>query len=105
MHFAADEGKGFHIPFAWGHDSCQIVLSNIDTAPHAEAVFPFVFLAHLAAEVMESCVLESPAKLGGNVVLGTDDDFEVIVAGTGHSPGPGRVRGEDGGQAAVAVER
>ncbi|KAL8958470.1 MAG: hypothetical protein Q9183_005827, partial [Haloplaca sp. 2 TL-2023] len=82
-----------------------IILSNVDAAPHAEAVFPFVFLAHMAAEVMESCVLESPAKLGGHVVLGTDGEFEVIVAGTGHSPGPGGVSSADGGQAAVAVER
>lgn len=103
MHFAVDEGKGFQIPFVWGYDSCQIVIAN--TEPHAEGTFPFVMIAHLAAEVMQACVLNSPSNLGGDVKLGGRGQFEVLVAGTGMKTGNWDVAGEDRNGAAVAVER
>ncbi|KAL9017084.1 MAG: hypothetical protein Q9185_005595 [Variospora sp. 1 TL-2023] len=81
MHFSPDPHRGFEVPYAWGHASCQIIINNL--YPGAEDTFQLVLLAHMAAEVMESCIVESPANLGGDVRLGQDMKFEVVVAGTG----------------------
>ncbi|KAL8940073.1 MAG: hypothetical protein Q9216_003011 [Gyalolechia sp. 2 TL-2023] len=92
MHFTEDDQRGFKVPFAWGHDSCQIVINNI--TPHAEATFPIVLIAHLAAEIAEACIVGTPANLGGDVKLGAHGQFEVIVAGTGLTNG--RLKVADG---------
>lgn len=81
MHFTEDERRGFKVPFAWGHDSCQIIINNL--TPNAEDTFSIVLIAHLAAEITEACIMSTPAKLGGDVKVGDQDLFEVIVAGTG----------------------
>ncbi|KAL8737211.1 MAG: hypothetical protein Q9181_001895 [Wetmoreana brouardii] len=100
MHFTVDK-TGFQVPFAWGHNTCQIIINNV--IPHASGNYPFVMLAHLAAEVMEACVLESPARLGGEVRLGSQDQFEILVSGTGLKTGDwGVIEGERG--APVGVE-
>ncbi|KAI4111333.1 MAG: hypothetical protein LQ345_006813, partial [Seirophora villosa] len=80
MHFSHDARRGFHVPFAWGHDTCQIIINNVED--RAEGTFQLVLLAHLAAEIMESCIVETPANLGGDVRVGPGGEFEVVVAGT-----------------------
>ncbi len=91
------------MPFAWGHDSCQIIINNVDKK--AEGTFQIVFLAHLAAEVIESCIMESPANLGGDIKVGSDGLFEVIVAGTGVKGGDRGLIGLNSSDAAVAKDR
>ncbi|KAI4174367.1 MAG: hypothetical protein LQ343_002301 [Gyalolechia ehrenbergii] len=81
MHFTENDKGGFKVPFAWGHDSCQIIINNL--TPHAEATFPIVLIAHLAAEIAEACIVQTPANLGGDIKIGDHDQFEVILAGTG----------------------
>ena len=103
MHFTENERTGFKVPFAWGHDSCQIVINNL--IPNAEDTFPIVLLAHLAAEVMEPCVMNSPAALGGDVKLGSHRQFEVLVAGTGLKDGSQDVTGGNTSDAATEAER
>lgn len=80
MQFSHDSRRGFHVPFVWGHQSCQIIINNIE--PHAEDTFQTVLLAHLAAEVMEGCIVDTSASLGGDVKLGSRNQFELMVAGT-----------------------
>ncbi|KAL8695795.1 MAG: hypothetical protein Q9201_007957, partial [Fulgogasparrea decipioides] len=100
MHFTVDK-TGFQVPFAWGHNTCQIIINNV--TPHASGDYPLVMLAHMAAEVMESCVRTSPGRLGGDVRLGSQNQFEILVAGTGSKTGDwGVIEGER--VAAAAVE-
>lgn len=82
IHFTEDEGRGFRIPYAWGHESCQVIIKN--RIPKAEETFSFALIAHLGAEITEACVLDRPGSLGGDVKLGDRDLFEVVVAGTGN---------------------
>ncbi|KAL8830678.1 MAG: hypothetical protein Q9170_005630 [Blastenia crenularia] len=102
MHFTEDKRTGFKVPFAWGHDSCQIIINNL--TPDADDTFPIVLIAHLAAEVTEACIVEQTASLGGDVKLG-HDQFEVIVAGTGVKNGDQGVARSSGTGNAVAVGR
>ncbi|KAI4247911.1 MAG: hypothetical protein L6R42_009468, partial [Xanthoria sp. 1 TBL-2021] len=80
IHFTEDEGRGFRIPYAWGHESCQVIIKN--RIPKAEETFSFALIAHLGAEITEACVLDRPGSIGGDVKLGDRDLFEVVVAGT-----------------------
>lgn len=79
IHFSQDERRGFKVPFAWPFNSCQIIINN--RTPGAEETFSFALIAHLAAEIVEACVFDRPASLGGDVMLGDGDMFEVVVAG------------------------
>ncbi|KAL8912528.1 MAG: hypothetical protein Q9171_002469 [Xanthocarpia ochracea] len=103
--FTEDERRGFQVPFAWGHNACQVIINNL--TPTSEATFSFALIAHLAAEITEACVLDSPASLGGDVKVGDGGLFEVIVAGTGVTTGNGGSPNADESEAsaAVAVER
>lgn len=85
MHFTEDARRGFKVPFAWGFDSCQIVINNV--TPRAEDTFPMVLIAHLAAEITEACIYRTPGNLGGDVKVGSHDQFEVLVSGTGSKSG------------------
>ncbi|KAL8714365.1 MAG: hypothetical protein Q9220_001698 [cf. Caloplaca sp. 1 TL-2023] len=104
MHFTEDRRTGFRVPFAWGHDSCQIVIKNNE--PDAEDTFPMVLIAHLAAEIIEACILDGPVDLGGDVDVGEHNQFSIIVAGTGIRIGDWGVQyGEYGGVAASVNKR
>ncbi|KAI4098257.1 MAG: hypothetical protein LQ339_006516 [Xanthoria mediterranea] len=82
IHFTEDDRKGFRIPYAWGHGSCQVIIQNL--IPRAEETFSFALIAHLGAEVTEACVMDRPGSVGGEVKVGDRDLFQVIVAGTGN---------------------
>ncbi|KAL9578221.1 MAG: hypothetical protein Q9212_005856 [Teloschistes hypoglaucus] len=84
MRFTMDTTGGFQVPFAWGHNTCAITIT--DAKAHAEGTFQFVLLAHLAAEVMEGCIKDSTSSLGGEAKLGDEDQFEILVTGTGYKP-------------------
>ncbi|KAL8918548.1 MAG: hypothetical protein Q9172_005369 [Xanthocarpia lactea] len=99
--FAEDERRGFRVPYAWGHDACQVIINNL--TPTSEATFSFALIAHLAAEITEACVLDSPASLGGDVKIGEGGLFEVIVAGTGVTTGNGGTPNADESEASTAV--
>ncbi|KAL8948867.1 MAG: hypothetical protein Q9222_004983 [Ikaeria aurantiellina] len=104
MHFTEDRRTGFKVPFSWGHDSCQIVIKN--NVPNAQDTFPMVLIAHIAAEIIEACVFETPAKLGGETDVGGHDQFSVIVASTGAKVGDWGVQfGDDSGVAASVSKR
>lgn len=103
MHFTENDKGGFKVPFAWGHDSCQIIINNL--TPHAEATFPIVLIAHLAAEIAEACIVQTPANLGGDIKIGDHDQFEVILAGTGVRNGRLDVVDGNSNTDVVAVER
>ena len=79
IHFSRDERRGFQVPFAWSYKSCQIIINN--RTPEAEGTFSFALIAHLGAEIVEACVFDRPASLGGDVMLGDGEKFEVVVAG------------------------
>ncbi|KAL8668857.1 MAG: hypothetical protein Q9168_006528 [Polycauliona sp. 1 TL-2023] len=85
IQFTEDDRRGFAVPFAWAHGTCQIIINNL--TPNAEETFSFALIAHLAAEITEACVLELPGSLGGEVKLGNRNLFEVVVAGTGSMGG------------------
>lgn len=102
MHFSTDSARGFPVPSAWTLDSCVILINNV--RPHAEGTFPIALLAHLAAEVTESCIRESPANLGGDVGVGSGMDFDVTVAGLGTKSGEWGFAG-NASDVAVAKER
>ncbi|KAI4226786.1 MAG: hypothetical protein L6R36_002926 [Xanthoria steineri] len=82
IHFTEDDRKGFRIPHAWGHGSCQVIIQNL--IPRAEETFSFALIAHLGAEVTEACVLDRPGSVGGEVKVGDRNLFQIIVAGTGN---------------------
>ncbi|KAL8772682.1 MAG: hypothetical protein Q9203_003341 [Teloschistes exilis] len=84
MRFTLESHGGFKVPFAWGHNSCAITITAAKA--HAEGTFQFVLLAHLAAEVMEGCIKDSTSSLGGEAKLGDEDQFEILVTGTGYKP-------------------
>ncbi|KAI4233167.1 MAG: hypothetical protein LQ352_008275 [Teloschistes flavicans] len=102
MRFTMEASGGFKVPFAWGHNSCAITITA--AKPHADGTFQFVLLAHLAAEVMEGCIKDSMSNLGGEVKLGDEEQFEILVTGTGYPPRDMGVAGKqiDG---PIAVER
>lgn len=87
IHFTEDDRKGFRIPHAWGHGSCQVIIQNL--IPRAEETFSFALIAHLGAEVTEACVLDRPGSVGGEVKVGDRNLFQIIVAGTGNGGGTG----------------
>ncbi|KAI4200491.1 MAG: hypothetical protein LQ350_003861 [Teloschistes chrysophthalmus] len=84
MRFTTETTGGFKVPFAWGHNSCAITITV--AKPHAVGTFQFVLLAHLAAEVIEGCIKDATSNLGGQAKLGDEDQFEILVTGTGYKP-------------------
>ncbi|KAL8687000.1 MAG: hypothetical protein Q9218_006703 [Villophora microphyllina] len=102
MRFTTASTGGFEVPFAWGHNSCAITIDN--TKPRAVGTFQFVLLAHLAAEIMEGCVMESVTRLGGEAELGDQGQFQILVAGTGLVSGDWGVPGSDA-DPSTAVEK
>ncbi|KAL8818957.1 MAG: hypothetical protein Q9223_002521 [Gallowayella weberi] len=80
IQFTIDERRGFRVPFAWAHDTCQVIINNL--TPTSEETFSFALIAHLGAEITESCIWENGGRaIGGDVRVGNKELFEVVVAG------------------------
>lgn len=82
MDFSGDATKGYKVPKVWGCDRCQVVLHALGVDPStAEDTFTLALVAQMASDIIDTCIRDELAQIGGDAKLGPKRIFQVVVAG------------------------